>query len=256
MKKSYLQLAVASALLAGSAVANAIVIDDFTNPVTGDPGFPQDVTVITPATNGFSESDSFASIIGPGPNPGEIGDGQRDLQVLNAVADMGFEGGNARARVAAGALSISNEDGIDSDVYITWDGDDNSANVTSNGLGGIDLTADGALGFYLSVLAIDLNVTITVEVWDTIGGQATYSETYANPVDSDFYAFTSFLPLGDVDFTTVGAIQMRISGPTAYDARIDFLETRPTGDDVPTPATVALIGLGLAGMGALRRRAK
>jgi hypothetical protein len=66
------------------------------------------------------------------------------------------------------------------------------------------------------------------------------------------FGFSSFT--GSADFASVDAISLTFAGPPAVDAVIDLVATSTV--NVPEPSTIAALGIGLAGIGFVRRRAR
>lgn len=135
---------------------------------------------------------------------------------------------------------------------VHWDGQAN-ANLASSGLGNIDLTDGGvSTGFEIKVDDLVGGLNLALQVWDD-GATATASLSSVL-LGTNFIPFTDFT--GSVNWESIDAIQMVVSYPAAvantiYYAEIDYIKTRGS---VPEPATLALVGLGLAGLGAVRRK--
>jgi len=229
MKK---QLLVSSMLLAGvlsTSGAYALIIDTFddaTDTVTADsnPG---------PSTSSSSEA---------------IG-GFRTLEITSSVPPGG-EGTTLSANGIGtpGRLAHSQDAGFDGSSQVLW-------NANGAGLGGADLT-DGGLSdaLLLDVISIDQgSVDLTFTIVDTSSNISTLSLSNLG-VGTSTFSFNDFV--GTASLTSVNSISLDIVAGTASDLVLDLVETNefvpPPG--VPTPGTLALLGLGLLGFGFLRRR--
>jgi len=146
-------------------------------------------------------------------------------------------------------LSVSNSDFVDSTVTVTWDGSTaDPYTVVTNGLGGTDLTVGNGTGFLMTIPSIDQNVIISLTVWDN-DSTGTVSSAFAGPADNFVLPFAS-AGFNGIDFTKIGAVQMVLNGPTAWDGSVDVFGTQTN----PTPATLALLLFGLPWLARAQRR--
>jgi hypothetical protein len=125
------------------------------------------------------------------------------------------------------------------------------------GLGGVDLTSDGSSMFDLMVASDNLlgGGFIDLTVWDMFGHKSTVQVTSSVTTTSIDYLL-NFSAFTLVDFTKVGAIQLTVDDGVhgGRKIKIDSLTTKGTSTSVPEPATLSLLGLGIAGLGWGKRR--
>lgn len=274
-RKSLMAGAAVAALTSGVAAHAGVVVDLFTDPAGGQ---IVDTSPFTdPAIGNTSIAGSYSSIIG----------GYRNLGITQNAGDA-FQ--YAKATVFNGTLSVANDPTVKSTTVVTWNGNNavNAAgsNVTTTGLGGIDLTAGNASFFQALVKYADLGFNYHIKVWDMDGdwsvlsagvqfavpegntdvakylfswfnlADGTYCDGVASPpacadplTQLDFSILKSSAG-AVIDFTKVGALQLVLDNPTvtSVDFQLGSVET------VPEPGALALAGLGLVGVAAVGAR--
>jgi len=237
------KVAAAAALAVAAAGANAaFVIDDFSTSqalvrdgTTGDGGV------------------GFTSVCGGG-----IIGGCRDIYVekFGAAVDddtPGFPGLGVSAFVNAGRLAYSQDTGQRGIGIVRWDGANNFAGITVDGLGGIDLTSGNVVGVRFQVLSADLNFPFTLQAWTDPTNTNTWvmSEVTVNASAGPGNYDVFFGGFAGADFSRVGALQLVLNNGLIndIDIQIDIIQ------NIPEPGTLALVGATLLGLGAARRRA-
>jgi hypothetical protein len=245
-------LATTAALLFGAAATtHADVIDDFEN--------AQGTTGVTAAPGGASLFQAGSGILG----------GERDLRldVTLGSANFGTRPFPGTPGTGEGVLSLINDPVSLSNVSVVWDGVDGADAINMTGLGGVTFGSD-TTGLEFEVIFNDIggNFTFTIDVWDGSGTLATqwlggtsgtgiappiaiFPLPFSQGTGGPFGGWTND-PYTTFTQTGLGAIRLDIQTVNLA-ADFDIGEFRQT---VPTPATIALFGLGLAGIGAARRK--
>lgn len=166
-----------------------------------------------------------------------VAGGVRTLYVRKTAGTAG-----ARLQTLGGALYLSQDSGVAAQSVITWDGDTKPATVDFDGLGGVDLTQDGATGILIHLLSNDAAFELAIKVYDVSdpsGERYSLGRKIVPGAAGDQWILLPFTDLvehgfvGPANVRSVGAVQLLINGSSlGLDAAIDWIGTDGKCSDV------------------------
>ncbi|MFZ5836668.1 MAG: PEP-CTERM sorting domain-containing protein [Pseudomonadota bacterium] len=239
-------LAVGAITMTGAA--NAIIIDDFIDA-------PQGIRIVGPEAHpgGLDPSVTLLDNAGglqvtdAGPHASIIG-GNRDIKTTLIGSPGSSRAASMDAAVIDGAFSHSQDTGVRSNTYITWNG------LAGAGLGSADLTEGGSSdSFRVVILSADDGVDWSLSVTD---GDSTFTHFFENVgvISAATDYFLSFSLFSGIDFTDVNSIVLgaNVTNTVDFDTSVALIETY----GIPEPASLTLLGAGIMGLGYFGKRRK
>lgn len=207
-----LSIGLALGLLTVVAALAAINIDDFAPPGPS-------LTLNIPASGAAQTTEGFAT--------GGIG-GERDL-IITGTTTTGS--GLLTVQVISDTFNsrfyFAASPSVFGEALLQWDGEDGSRDLDPNGLGGVNLAAQGN-GFHIDVLFDDIPADIIMTVYSGAASSTATLQLPGNITGAGGYV-SFFIPFSEFSdptiFNSVGAIEMKIDGTTfqGLDLELDLV---------------------------------
>lgn len=170
--------------------------------------------------------------------------GARELMTQRTSGTLGV-----RLNTVAGVLAHSQDSFVIGISEVTWDGSSDHTTFEADGLGGLDLTQDGATAIVLRNTDAERATNVTIRVYDASSpsGDIYWEATsQLNGIAPEItLPFSSFVAGGQAtnpaSFVNVGAIQLFIDGFNARtDIDIDWIGTNGDCEDLPNAQGVVI----------------